>query len=58
MQVSPGRRWAADPLPLLGLVGVVGAVLGVLHLTGGPVPWQVPTLLAVVAAGLALSGST
>ena len=57
--VSPVRRWVADPLPLLGLVGLAGLVLAVLHLTGvSAIPWPVPALLAVVAAGLALSGST
>ncbi|WP_109472734.1 hypothetical protein [Ornithinimicrobium cavernae] len=56
--VSPARRWVADPLPLLGLLAAAGGVLGVLHLGGVAVPWPVPALLAVVAAGLALSGST
>ncbi|QDO87120.1 hypothetical protein FNH13_01255 [Ornithinimicrobium ciconiae] len=56
--VSRARRWVADPLPLLGLVGVAGVLLGILHLVGTAVPWQVPALLAVVGAGLALSGST
>ena len=55
---SPARRWVADPLPLLGLLALAGLTLGVLHLTGTSVPWPVPALLAVVAAGLALSGST
>lgn len=56
--VSLARRWVADPLPLLGLVGVAAVALGVLHLVWAPVPWPVPALLGVVAAGLALSGST
>lgn len=57
--VSPARRWAADPLVLLALLASAAGVVGVLRLTGGlTVPWQVPALLAVVAAGLALSGST
>ncbi|WP_256838891.1 hypothetical protein [Ornithinimicrobium faecis] len=56
--VSSARRWAADPLPLLGLLALTGIVLGVLHLIATPIPWPVPALLAVVAAGLALSGST
>ena len=56
--VSSARRWVADPLPLLGLVGLAAVVLGVLHLVLAPVPWPVPALLGVVAAGLALSGST
>lgn len=56
--VSGARRWVADPLPLLGLLALVGVTLGAVHLTGTPIPWPVPALLAVVAAGLALSGST
>lgn len=56
--VSTARRWAADPLPLLGLLAVAGVVLGAVHLTVTAIPWPVPALLAVVAAGLALSGST
>lgn len=56
--VSTARRWVADPLPLLGLLGLASVVLGVVHLSGTPVPWPVPALFAVVAAGLALSGST
>ena len=56
--VSLARRWAADPLLLLGLLSLGAAVVGVLQLGGGLVAWQVPALLAVVAAGLALSGST
>ncbi|MCK0113507.1 hypothetical protein MWU75_15270 [Ornithinimicrobium sp. F0845] len=55
---SPARRWVADPLPLLGLLAVAGVTLGILHLSGTAIPWPVPALLAVVAAGLALSGST
>lgn len=54
----PLRRWVADPLPLLGLLALAGLALAGLHLGGDPVPWAVPALLAVVAAGLALSGST
>lgn len=54
----PARRWVADPLPLLGLLAVAALALGALQLTGTAIPWQVPALLAVVAAGLALSGST
>jgi hypothetical protein len=53
-----GRRWAADPLPLLGLLAVAGTVLVAWQLTAGEVPWQAPALLGVVASGLALSGST
>lgn len=56
--VSPWRRWGADPLPLLGLLGVTGLVLVGVQLAGTAIPWPVPALLAVVAAGLALSGST
>jgi len=56
--VSPARRWAADPLLLVGLLSLGAAVVCVLQLGGGLVAWQVPALLAVVAAGLALSGST
>ena len=43
---------------LLGVVGVGAVVLLVLALSGTLVPWPVPALLAVVASGLALSGST
>ncbi|AXH97179.1 hypothetical protein [Ornithinimicrobium avium] len=57
--VSRVRRWAADPLPLLALVAAAGAVLAALQAVGAVTPpWQVPALLGVVAAGLALSGST
>ena len=56
---SPVRRWAADPLPLLTLVAAAAAVLAALQATGAVTPaWHVPALLGVVAAGLALSGST
>ncbi|USQ76330.1 hypothetical protein [Ornithinimicrobium cryptoxanthini] len=57
-QVSPPRRWIADPLALLGLLALGSVGLGALQLSGTPVTWPVPALLAVVAAGLALSGST
>lgn len=58
--VPPLRRWIADPLLLLGGTALVAVVLGVLALSGvlAPLSWTVPALLAVVAAGLALSGST
>lgn len=52
--VSPARRWVADPLLLMGLL----ALLSVAALAWAwSVPW-VLVLLAVVAAGLSLSGST
>lgn len=61
-EVSTARRWLADPLPLLLLVGGVGVALAVLATaTGAPAGadvWVVPALFAVVVAGLALSGST
>ncbi|WP_134772075.1 hypothetical protein [Ornithinimicrobium flavum] len=59
--VPVARRWAADPLPLLLLLGGVGLGVAVLAATGGltgTVAWVVPALFAVVVAGLALSGST
>lgn len=56
--MSSARRWVADPLLLLGVLGVGAVVLGALQFSGTAVPWPVPALLAVVAAGLALSGST
>lgn len=52
------RRWVADPLVLLGVVAAAAVVVLVRHLLGDPVPWPLPALLGVVAAGLALSGST
>lgn len=56
--ISTRRRWAADPLPLLLLLGGVGVLLSAALLpAGGPV-WVVPALFAVTVAGLALSGST
>lgn len=58
-RASPVRRWAADPLPLLALVATAAVVLAVLQGVGAVTPgWRVPALLGVVAAGLALSGST
>ena len=57
-RVSASRRWVADPLALLGLLALGSAFLGALQLSGTSVAWPVPALLAVVAAGLALSGST
>lgn len=51
--VGPARRWAADPLILLGIVALAGLA------TPAPgVGFVAPVLLAVVAAGLALAGST
>lgn len=58
MTVGPARRWAADPLVLLGVVAIAAIAL-LLGVTGGAdLPWQPPAMLGVVAAGLALSGST
>lgn len=57
-QVSALRRWGADPVLLLGGVAAVAAVMGVMAASGRPIAWSVPALLGVVAAGLALSGST
>ncbi len=51
--VSPARRWVADPLPAMGLLTLFSAAA----LVWWSVPW-VLVLLAVVAAGLSLSGST
>ena len=60
--VTPARRWLADPLPLLLLVGGAGLALAVAAstgtLTGPAAAWSVPALFAVVVSGLALSGST
>ena len=51
------RRWAADPLPLLLLLGAGGlACLVLLPVTGAL--WVVPALFAVTVSGVALSGST
>lgn len=47
------RRWVADPLPTLVVVGVLGLTAA---LVGAAPP--VLVLLGVVAAGLSLSGST
>lgn len=58
---GPVRRWAADPLTLLGLtalMGVAGALLLDQGASDGQRAWWVPALFAVVSAGLALSGST
>lgn len=57
-EVSAGRRWVADPLPVLVLVAVAGLVVLAAAGAGTVVGWLVPALLGVVAAGLALSGST
>jgi len=55
----PGvRRWVADPLLALAVVLLAAGVLAVWSSTGGRPGWAVPALLGVVAAGLALSGST
>lgn len=59
--VSAARRWVADPVPmllLLGLAGLTGAVLALLGLLDGTAAWLVPALFGVLAAGVALSGST
>lgn len=59
--VGAPRRWAADPLPLMLLLGGAGLALATLTLAGavtGTTAWLVPALFAVVVAGLALSGST
>lgn len=57
--VSPAGRWVTDPLLLLALLAAAATSLGALQLTGAlALSWHVPALLAVVAAGLALSGST
>lgn len=53
------RRWLADPLPLMLLVGVVGVAVSLLGAASMPTSaWVVPALFGVVVAGLALSGST
>lgn len=57
-QVSSWRRWVADPVVLLALVAVGGAVVAWRLTVGGGTGWAAPALLGVVAAGLALSGST
>lgn len=56
--VGPARRWVADPLVLLGATGTATIALVLVLLAGGDLPWQPPAMLGVVAAGLALSGST
>lgn len=62
--VTVARRWAADPLPLLAVVGVVGLVWSGSAAQGSVADgstgllWLVPALFGVVTAGLALSGST
>lgn len=58
---SLARRWAADPLPLLGVAGTAGLAVAAASLLGvltGTAAWVVPALFGVVVAGLALSGST
>ncbi len=52
--VSPARRWVADPLATMGLLALLSAAVLV---WAWSVLW-VLVLLAVVAAGLSLSGST
>ncbi len=56
-QVSAAHRWVADPLALLGVVAAAALVL-LLGVGRAGLAWQVPALFGVVAAGLALSGST
>lgn len=59
--VGTARRWAADPLPLLVLIGAAGLAVAALALLGaltGAAAWVVPALFGVVVAGVALSGST
>lgn len=58
VSVGSARRWAADPLVLLGVVAVAALVLLLAVAGGAELPWQPAALLGVVAAGLALSGST
>ncbi|WP_298888684.1 hypothetical protein [uncultured Serinicoccus sp.] len=55
--VSARRRWAADPLPLLLLLGAGGLLCLLLIPVSGPA-WVVPALFGVTVAGVALSGST
>ncbi len=56
--VSTARRWAADPLPTMAVVAVLtAAALGSTLAASSATP-LVLVLLAVVAAGLSLSGST
>lgn len=53
------RRWLADPLPLMLLVGVIGVMVSLLGAGAASASaWVVPALFGVVVAGLALSGST
>lgn len=58
--ISSARRWAADPLPVMVVVGLIGLAVAAAGLAGGvaPLAWVVPALFAVIVAGLALSGST
>lgn len=59
--IPTARRWLADPLPLLLVLGGAGLALAVLPAPGlvpAPSVWLVPALFGVVVAGLALSGST
>jgi hypothetical protein len=56
--VPATRRWMADPLVLLTAVAVAALAVLLRQALGTAVPWQLPALLGVVAAGLALSGST
>lgn len=56
--VSTTRRWAADPLAAMGLLAVLTAVALGWALSAPATTPLVLVLLAVVAAGLSLSGST
>lgn len=56
--VSTVRRWVADPLPTMAVVAVLTAAVLIWALATPPTTPLVLVLLAVVAAGLSLSGST
>lgn len=56
--VPTWRRWLADPLPLMLVLGAAGLLVALPGAVVGGGAWVVPALFAVVVAGLALSGST